>query len=297
VHDDGLRMLSPDAPDARALRGREHHENFPVALRLLPRRHREALHAVYGFARTVDELGDSFPGDRVAALHEFDADLDRLWAGEPPHHPVLHRLRPVVHEHHLAEQPFHDLVRANLQDQQVSRYERFDDLLGYCRLSADPVGRIVLGVFGVDDPETVRLSDRVCTALQLLEHWQDVAEDRRAGRVYLPQLDLRARGVAESDLDAAHASTALRGLMLFETGRAAAMLEEGSAIVGRLDGWARLSVAGFVAGGQATVEALRRTGGDVLGRDAHPSRARTAARLVALLAGARTTALRKAVRR
>lgn len=275
------------------LRGREQRENFPVALRLLPRGHREALHAVYGFARTVDELGDSYTGDRTAALHDLDADLDRLWSGRQPQQPVLRRLRPVVEDRRLPKQPFHDLVLANLQDQQVSRYERFEDLLGYCRLSADPVGRIVLAVFGVDDPETVRLSDRVCTALQLLEHWQDVAEDRRAGRVYLPQLDLRARGVAETDLDGPRASTALRGLVLFETERAAAMLDEGSAIVGRLDGWARISVAGFVAGGQATVAALRRTGGDVLTRDASPSKPRTATRMLALLASARRTGGRR----
>ena len=280
-------MLPSDAQDAQNLGEREHRENFPVALRLLPQGHREALHAVYGFARTVDELGDSFTGDRTAALHDLDADLDRLWAGEQPQQPVLRRLRPVVEARNLPKQPFHDLVLANLQDQQVSRYQRFEDLLGYCRLSADPVGRIVLAVFGVEDPETVRLSDQVCTALQLLEHWQDVAEDRRAGRVYLPQLDLRARGVSEADLDGPRAGTALRGLILFETGRAAAMLDEGSAIVGRLSGWARISVAGFVAGGQATVEALRRTGGDVLTRDASPSKARTAARLAALLARAR----------
>ena len=287
MRNEGLLPLPLDAQDAEGLLGRERHENFPVALRLLPRDHREALHAVYGFARTVDELGDSFPGDRVAALHELDADLDRLWAGGQPRQPVLQRLAPVVAARNLPKEPFHDLVLANLQDQQVDRYHNLDDLLGYCRLSADPVGRIVLAVFGVEDPETTRLSDKVCTALQLLEHWQDVAEDRRAGRVYLPQLDLRARGVSEADLDASRTSTALRGLILFETGRAAAMLDEGSAIVGRLDGWARVCVAGFVAGGQATVRALRRTGGDVLTRDASPSKAWTAARTAALLAGAR----------
>lgn len=293
MRNEGLLSLPSDAQDARGLRGREHRENFPVALRLLPRGHREALHAVYGFARTVDELGDSFTGDRTAALRELDADLDRLWAGQPPKQPVLQRLRPVVEARHLPRQPFHDLVLANLQDQQVSRYQRLDDLLGYCKLSADPVGRIVLAVFGVDDPETVRLSDKVCTALQLLEHWQDIAEDRRAGRVYLPQLDLKARGVSEADLDAPRASTALRGLVLFETDRAAEMLDEGSAIVGRLHGWARISVAGFVAGGQATVEALRRTGGDVLTRDASPSKARTAVRLAALLANASHRGVRR----
>lgn len=285
VGSEGLQMLASDAQGT--LRRRERRENFPVALRLLPRSYRQALHAVYGFARTVDELGDSFPGDRSAALHELDADLDRLWAGEQPQQPVLQRLRPVVVERNLPQAPFHDLVLANLQDQQVNRYGTFEELLGYCKLSADPIGRIVLAVFGVGDPdrdaETYRLSDRVCTALQLLEHWQDVAEDRRAGRVYLPQLDLKAAGVAEADLDAPRANTALRRLMLLETERAAALLAEGSPLVGRLRGWARLSVAGFVAGGWATVHALRRTGGDVLSRNASPSKARTAAGAAALV--------------
>jgi squalene synthase HpnC len=273
------------------LGGREHSENFPVALKLLPAQHREALHAVYGFARTVDELGDSSAGDRAAALHAFTADLDRIWAGEQPAHPVLRRLCPIVLDHDLSSEPFHLLVQANLQDQVVSRYETFADLLGYCRLSADPVGRMVLGVFDVHDPETERLSDRVCTALQLLEHWQDVAEDRRAGRIYLPQQDLATYDVAESDLDQRAATPRLRRLMSFEIERAAQLLEDGAAIVSRLNGWSRVSVAGFVAGGQATVRALRRTGGDVLARQATPSKLDTAGRVVRLLAGARRRAV------
>lgn len=290
---DGLRTPPADVREEHALLGRERTENFPVALRLLPPRHREALHAVYAYARTVDELGDTFAGDRAAALHELDADLDRLWAGRRPAHPVLRRLQPVVEAHALPQQPFHRLVQANLHDQVCSRYETFDQLLGYCRFSADPVGRMVLGVFDVHDPETTRQSDRVCTALQLLEHWQDVGEDRRAGRVYLPQQDLRAYDVPEADLDRGEASPALRRLMLFEIDRAAGILDEGAGIVGRLDGWARLSVAGFVAGGQATVRALRRTHGDVLGRDASPSRARTVLRLAGLLAGATARGVRR----
>lgn len=283
VGDEGLRTLPSGAQHAQ-LRAREQTENFPVALRLLPRRHREALHAVYGFARTVDELGDSFSGDRTGALEAFDADLATIWEGRVPEHPVLRRLRSTVVERHLPAEPFHRLVRANLQDQLVTRYPTFEDLLGYCRLSADPVGRMVLGVFGVDDPETVRLSDRVCTALQLLEHWQDVAEDRRAGRIYLPQEHLRQYAVAETDLDRGEAGPALRALMRFEIDRAATILEEGAGIVGRLDGWARVSVAGFVAGGRATVRALRRTHGDVLARDARPSRTGTATTALRLLA-------------
>lgn len=266
MHPDGLQS---------ELGRREQGENFPVALRLLPAGPREGLHAIYAYARTVDELGDSHPGDRAAALHALAEDLDRIWTGRTPDHPVLRRLRPVVRAHDLPADPFRRLIQANLQDQTVTRYQSFDDLLGYCRLSADPVGRMVLGVFGVNDPETERLSDRVCTALQLVEHWQDVAEDRRAGRIYLPQQDLTRYGVAESDLDLSSAPLALRELILFETERAAAILDEGAAIVRRLRGWARVSVAGFVAGGQATVRALRRTRGDVLSRAARPSKAET----------------------
>ncbi|HEY3561360.1 MAG TPA: squalene synthase HpnC [Kribbella sp.] len=278
MHPDGLQNLAE-------LGTREHGENFPVALKLLPAVHREALHAVYAYARTVDELGDSYPGDRTAALRAFAADLDRIWTGHEPEHPVLRRLRPVVHAHELASEPFHRLVQANLQDQTITRYETFEDLIGYCRLSADPVGRMVLGVFDVHDAEAERLSDLVCTALQLVEHWQDVAEDHRAGRIYLPRKDLSTYGVAERDLEREHATPELRELMLFETARAAGMLDEGAPIVRRLHGWSRLSVAGFVAGGRATVRALRRTGGDVLGRQARPSRTSTARCLVKAVIG------------
>jgi squalene synthase HpnC len=268
----------------RQLGRREHTENFPVALKLLPAAHRESLHAVYGYARTVDELGDSYTGDRTAALRAFTVDLDRIWEGEEPDHPVLRRLRPIVGRHDLPADPFRRLIQANLQDQTVTRYRTFEDLIGYCRLSADPVGRMVLGVFDVHDPETERLSDLVCTALQLVEHWQDVAEDRRAGRIYLPRADLTTYGVAETDLDRREATLQLRELMIFETARAAKMLDEGAAIVSRLHGWARISVAGFVAGGQATVRALRRTGGDVLSHQARPSKVDTVRLMVKAIA-------------
>ena len=275
-----------------ALRARERSENFPVALRALPARHRHDLHAVYAFARTDDELGDSGPADpavRTARLRAFDAELGGLWSGGAVTDPVLVGLRPTVERHGLAAGPFHDLVRANLQDQVVTRYPTYADLRDYCRLSADPVGRIVLGVFGQLDDERAALSDAVCTALQLVEHWQDVGEDHRAGRVYLPQEDLSRFGLTEEelavDVAASAAGEALRALVRFETDRAAALLDEGAPLVGRLHGWARPCVAGFVAGGRATVAALRRTGGDVLGRPARPSRARTLARVAALLVG------------
>ena len=271
-----------------ALRTRETAENFPVALRFLPRRHRDHLHAIYGYARMVDDIGDAFIGDRTARLHELSADLGTIWSGGQPSDAVLRRLAPTVHARRMSAEPFERLIEANLQDQVVSSYETFDDLLRYCALSAEPVGRMVLEIFGQATPETIARSDQVCTALQLLEHWQDVGEDRRAGRVYLPQEDLRRYGVAEHDLDQQSAGPRLRELMRFEIERAAGLLAEGTAIVRQLQGWGKVSVAGFVAGGQATVSALRQTEGDVLGRSAQPSRRTTAIRAVGLLAGRRS---------
>ncbi|WP_017933040.1 squalene synthase HpnC [Nocardioides sp. Iso805N] len=256
---------------------REAGENFPVALRLLPARHREHLHAVYGFAREVDELGDAYAGDRAAALVRLREETRSIWRDATPISPTLRRLADTVHECGLSEQPFLDLVEANLRDQRVHRYPTFEDLVGYCRLSADPVGRIVLELFGQSTPARIALSDRVCTGLQLVEHLQDVAEDRRAGRVYLPQRSLQQFGVVEADLDLARATPALRRCVLAETDRAEQWLREGSQLVGQLSGWARIAVAGFVAGGLATAAALRRAEGDVLAHDARPGKARTAA--------------------
>jgi squalene synthase HpnC len=252
---------------------REAGENFPVALGVLPRGHREHLHAIYGYARFVDELGDSYAGDRVAALTDLREHVHALWRGEAPSVDVLRRLAPTVRACHLSEEPFQRLIEANLVDQTVTTYATFQDLVGYCRLSADPVGRMVLEVFGQSSPDRVALSDQVCTALQIVEHLQDVGEDRRAGRVYLPQESLSDYGVLDSDLDAPHASAALRRVVLAETDRAEAMFREGSRLVGELRGWARLAVAGFVAGGLATVAALRRTEGDVLSTLASPAKA------------------------
>lgn len=255
-------------------------ENFPVALRLLPRGLRADLIAVYGVARVVDDLGDEAAGDRIGQLERFRADLASVWETGCPDHPVLRQLVPTVVARGLDREPFDRLVQANLLDQRVHRYATYAQLRGYCTLSADPVGRIVLAVFGVADrAELTELSDRVCTALQLIEHWQDVAEDRRAGRVYLPQEDLAAFGVSEAELDAVPAepagrgaSAALRALMAFEITRAAELLDSGAPLVGLLHGWARLAVAGYVAGGRAALDALRRAGGDVLGSAPRPRR-------------------------
>lgn len=271
----------PEHPPERGLGrklGRQRRaENFPVALRLLPRGLRTDLIAVYGVARVVDDLGDEAAGDRIAQLERFRADLASVWETGCPDHPVLRQLVPTVVARGLDREPFDRLVQANLLDQRVHRYATYAQLRGYCTLSADPVGRIVLAVFGLADQAALtELSDRVCTALQLIEHWQDVAEDRRAGRVYLPQEDLASFGVSEAELDAGPAgrgpSAALRALMAFEITRAAELLDSGAPLVGFLHGWARLAVAGYVAGGRAALDALRRAGGDVLGGAPRPRR-------------------------
>lgn len=267
-----MASLTNSRPPERGLRTKERAENFPVALAALPQRFRTHLRAVYDVVRVIDDLGDEAPGDRVAALEAFRADLDRIWAGGQPRHEVLERLAPTVRECRLDIEPFHRLLAANQADQRIACYPSYADLMQYCELSATPIGRIVLRIFDVDDPAAAALSDDVCTGLQLVEHWQDVAEDRRRGRVYLPQDALDAFGVRESDLDAVAAGPQLRSLVLAETERAASLLDDGPALVGRLRGWARLAVTGYVAGGLATVDALRRSEGDVLTATPRPRR-------------------------
>lgn len=252
-------------PDA-GLRDKERAENFPVALRLLPAVVRADLRAVYDVVRTIDDLGDEGdPAERLSALHDFAEDLALIWSTGAPSAPVLARLVPAVRRHDLPHDVFDRLVRANIIDQQVTRYDTFAGLLGYCDLSAAPIGELVLRIFDRATPERIALSDRVCAALQVAEHLQDVGEDRRRGRVYLPQEDLAAAGVPERDLDAAATSPALRRLVLTECDRVTGLLQSGPPLLAELSGWARLAVAGYVAGGHAAVDGLRRVDGDVLG--------------------------------
>jgi len=258
-------------------------ENFPVALRLLPGRYRQHLTAVYGFARSADDMGDEAPPDeRLALLDELEADLGRLYqpGREGPRLPVIQALAPAVAKCAIPAQPFLDLIQANRQDQVVTRYQTFDELLGYCRLSANPVGRIVLFVFGAATPPRERLSDLVCTALQLAEHWQDVAEDLRAGRIYLPAGDLAGHGVTEADLAAPSASPQVRRLIEFQVRRAGDLLDQGAPITGTLRGYARAAVAGYVAGGRAALAAITASGCDVLAATPRPRKHRVAAELL-----------------
>jgi phytoene synthase len=239
------------------------HENFPVALRFLDRRTRAHLTAIYGFARLVDQIGDEVAGDRRAHLDAFEADLNLVFDGEPEH-PLLRRLQPTARECGFPREPFLRLIEANRRDQDVKTYETFDELVGYCDLSANPVGELVLYVFGAATPERIALSDRICTGLQLVEHWQDVAEDFHNGRIYLPVEDRTRFGVQPGDLAAAQAGAELRALMAFEVARAKRLIEEGSPLVGTLRGQARIAVAGYVGGGLANADAIAAAGYDVL---------------------------------
>ena len=255
------------------------HENFSVASLLLGRATRDHLLAIYGFARLADQVGDEAPGDRLALLDELEADLGRAFDGEP-RHPVMRRLSPTVRGLDLPREPFLRLVEANRRDQVQSTYATFAELEGYCELSANPVGELVLHVFGAATPERIALSDRVCTGLQLVEHAQDVAEDAGRGRVYLPTEDLVRFGVAADDLLAARTGEPLRRLLAFEVERARALLDEGAPLVGSLGGRARFAVAGYVGGGRANAEAIEAAGYDVL---AGPPKASGSRRLRATL--------------
>jgi squalene synthase HpnC len=255
--------MTATARSEAAIIERARHENFSVASLLLGSRTRRHLRAIYGFARLVDELGDSAPGDRLLLLDLLEKDLDRAFAGTP-REPLLQFLMPTIRGLGLPRRPFLRLIEANRMDQRVSRYATFDELRAYCDLSANPVGELVLHVFGVATPETIALSDPICTALQLVEHSQDVGEDYRNGRIYLPAEDLARFAVDESQLAESHVSPELAALLAFEAERAARLLAEGEPLVERLHGSARLAVAGYVGGGYAAIAALERSGFDVL---------------------------------
>ncbi|HZF87566.1 squalene synthase HpnC [Streptomyces sp.] len=285
----GTHTAHRDDPE-RATLDKAAAENFPVAPFFLPRAWRTDLMAVYGFARLVDDIGDGdlAPGgadarllgvpareaeDRLALLDAFEADLRRVFDGEP-RHPLLRRLQETVRRRSLTPEPFLGLIAANRQDQLVGRYETYDDLLAYCELSANPVGRLVLAVTGTTTPERVRHSDAICTALQIVEHLQDVAEDLRRDRIYLPAEDMKRFQVQEADLAAPSAGASVRALVAYEAQRARDLLDEGAPLVGSVPGRLRLLLAGFVAGGRAAVDAVAAADYDVLPGPPKPGKLR-----------------------
>lgn len=302
------RATGPAAPDlsiaaevSLAVAAKASGENFPVALKVLPKVWRAHLMALYGYARFVDDIGDEpLPGlnpetidpdaytkTRLRLLDELQTDINRIYDDETPELVAIQALGQTVKSCGVPRKPLVDLIGANRQDQLVTRYETFDDLVKYCELSANTIGQVVLYIFGKATPDRLRLSDNICTALQLAEHWQDVAQDMTNGRIYLPLEDMERFGVTEADLSKPAASDALKSLMAFETERATRMLNEGAPLVGTLSGAARLAIAGYVAGGRAALKAIRDCGYDVMKQTPRPGKAATLVGLVGLYAKGR----------
>ncbi|QJE02403.1 squalene synthase HpnC [Massilia forsythiae] len=251
----------------------DHYENFPVASILLPRRLVPAVEAIYAFARSADDLadeGDAAPPARLAALQAYDDALDAIGHGAAPpagpDAPMFARLGAVIGQYRLPLQPLRDLLSAFRQDVVTPRYADYASLLDYCRRSANPVGRLMLALYGVADEASLRRSDAVCSALQLINFWQDVGIDIGKGRIYLPQEDLQRFGVAEADIGQARTGPAWRALMGFEVDRARALMLEGAPLATRLPGRIGWELRMVVQGGLRILEAIERADYDVFRR-------------------------------
>ena len=247
-------------------------ENFPVGSILFPRALRPHIRALYCYARLVDELGDAYEGDRLAALDELEREVEATFEGKPEW-PVLRNVQPTVREFDLPREPFLRLIEANRIDQRLSSYETWADVKHYCVHSADPCGRLVLGVLRkLDDERLVAASDDVCTGLQLVNFLQDVPRDLELGRVYMPQEDLRRFG--DPPLD--RPSPELRELLRFESARAAALLRSGETLRVGIGGRLGRAVQLFSRGGLAALAALDAADWDIFSQRPKPSRARLA---------------------
>jgi squalene synthase HpnC len=208
--------------------------------------------------------------------------LGRAFAGNATH-PLMTALEPTISECGLPREPFERLIEANRVDQHVHSYATWDQLLGYCHLSADPVGELVLHVFGAATPERIELSDAVCTALQLTEHWQDVREDLARARVYVPLEDLARHGCSIEALSASAVGEPLRRVLALEAARTAQLFRQGDLLAASLRGWQRLAIAGYAGGGRAALEAIALAGYEVLAGDPRPTRRRQIGAIVRVL--------------
>ena len=247
----------------------DHYENFPVASILLPRRLVPAVEAIYAFARGADDVadeGDATAGERLAALADYEAALDDIACGHAPARPIFARLAAVVTQYQLSLQPLRDLLSAFRQDVVTTRYPDYPALLDYCRRSADPVGRLMLALYGVDGAANLRQADAICSALQLINFWQDVGIDIRKGRIYLPQEDLARFGVSETDIVANADTPAWRALMAFEVERARALMLSGAPLATRLPGRIGWELRLVIQGGLRILERIERADYDVYRR-------------------------------
>ena len=247
----------------------DHYENFPVASFLLPRRLRPPVEAIYAFARSADDIadeGDAGPGQRLAALREYDAQLDLIEAGRQPDSPLFARLAQAVGAYKLPLQPMRDLLSAFQQDVVTVRYPDFNALLDYCRRSANPVGALMLHLYGVHDAASVKQSDAVCSALQLINFWQDVAIDWAKGRVYIPLEDLARFGVDEAQIGRGEVDERWHALMQFEVDRARALMHSGAPLAQRLPGRVGWELRLVIQGGLRILERIEQAHHDVFRR-------------------------------
>lgn len=247
----------------------EHYENFPVASVLLPRHLREPVEAIYVFARSADDIadeGDAGPEQRLEGLQRYRAALDEIAAGATPADPQFQRLATNIREYRLPVRLFHDLLDAFSQDVVKKRYADFPELLDYCRRSANPVGRLLLHLYGRATEENLHRSDAVCSALQLINFWQDIAVDWQKDRVYLPQASLRHFGVEESNIAGCEVTPAFRALLEYEVRRARAMMLEGAPLALALPGRIGLELRLVVQGGLRILEKIEAVGYDVFTR-------------------------------
>ncbi|NLC55779.1 MAG: squalene synthase HpnC [Armatimonadetes bacterium] len=256
---------------------RAHYENFTVLSWLLPRYLRPHVATLYAYCRCADDLADETgdPAEALRRLDHWERELERCYAGDAEH-PVFVALRETIATFAIPSEPFHDLLVAFRQDQRVTRYDTYEALLGYCRYSANPVGRLVLLLCGYRDPERQHLSDCVCTALQLTNFWQDVARDAEKGRIYLPREDRERFGCTEEQIARRHFTPQFGALIRFEVERTWALFQQGALLEHRLDGWARVYVGLLARGGQEVLRAIERQGCDVLTRRPALSRLRKA---------------------
>ena len=252
-----------------------HYENFTVASWLLPHALRPHVHAVYAYCRGVDDLGDEAEGDRLALLDDWEAELRCCFDGNA-RLPAFVALQETIRRFDIPPEPFLRLIEANRMDQRVNRYRTFTDLQAYCQNSANPVGHLVLYLFGYRDEERQRLSDSTCTALQLTNFWQDVRRDLGKDRIYIPLEEMERFHYSEEDLLAARFDGRLRDLMTFQVRRTRELFRSGLELIPRVRGRLRLDLRLFSLGGLAVLDAIEDVGYDVLNRRPKLSRARKA---------------------
>lgn len=264
----------------------EHYENFTVASWLLPPALRQHFFNVYAFCREADDRADESASPQAAleALAQWREELQRCYAGSP-RHPIFVALRDTVRRFGLPIEPFEALLCAFERDQRQNRWESYEDLLSYCQGSANPVGRIVLMLFGYRDAMRFRFSDATCTALQLTNFWQDIAIDLGKGRIYLPQEDLRCFAVSEEDLQAGRCHEGFRALMRFEISRTRELFVFGRNLIPTVERRLRVDLKLFSMGGESVLDAIERNECDVFRHRPRVSKGKKAWLLLRALLG------------